>query len=224
MTEQLDEAPQHPFAPIAIVGQSALLPDAPDIESFWDNVLNAKVAIREVPHDRWNPDDFWVEGEPGSAIEGKTYSKIGAFVEDFEFDWRRWKQPPGTLSQIDDTQLWAVEVSAAALEDAGYIGENSRLQLPNARCGVIFANALGGENRVMSSKRVYADQITRKAVEAGMPATSSDEFKDSITDGTPRIDEDTMAGELANVVAGRVANLLDLQGPNFSADAACASA
>jgi len=223
MTEQLDEVPQQPFAPIAIVGQSALLPDAPDIDAFWDNVLNAKVAIREVPHDRWNPDDFWVEGEPGSAIEGKTYSKIGAFVEDFEFDWRRWKQPPGTLSQIDDTQLWAVEVSAAALEDAGYIGENSRLQLPNTRCGVIFANALGGENRVQSSKRVYADQIARKAVEAGMPATSSEQFKDAITEGTPRIDEDTMAGELANVVAGRVANLLDLQGPNFSADAACAS-
>ena len=223
MTEQLDEVPQQPFAPIAIVGQAALLPDAPNIDVFWNNVLNAKVAIREVPLDRWNPDDFWIEGEPGSAIEGKTYSKIGAFVEDFEFNWRRWKQPPGTLSQIDDTQLWAVEVSAAALEDAGYIGENSRLELPNARCGVIFANALGGENRVQSSKRVYADQITRKAIEAGMPATSSEDFKDAITEGTPRIDEDTMAGELANVVAGRVANLLDLQGPNFSADAACAS-
>nr|MBC8518533.1 type I polyketide synthase [Euryarchaeota archaeon] len=223
MTEQLDEVPQQPFAPIAIVGQAALLPDAPNIDEFWNNVLNAKVAIREVPPDRWNPDDFWIEGEPGNATEGKTYSKIGAFVEDFEFNWRRWKQPPGTLSQIDDTQLWAVEVSAAALEDAGYIGENSRLELPNARCGVIFANALGGENRVQSSKRVYADQITRKAIEAGMPATSSEDFKDAITEGTPRIDEDTMAGELANVVAGRVANLLDLQGPNFSADAACAS-
>ena len=31
-------------------------------------------------------------------------------------------------------------------------------------------------------------------------------------DGLPKIDEDTMPGELANVVAGRVANLLDLQG------------
>ncbi len=223
MTEQLAEVPQQPFAPIAIVGQAALLPDAPNIDAFWNNVLNAKVAIREVPPDRWDPADFWIEGEPGNATEGKTYSKIGAFVEGFEFNWRRWKQPPGTLSQIDDTQLWAVEVSAAALEDAGYIGENSRLELPKARCGVIFANALGGENRVQSSKRVYADQITRKAVEAGMPATNSDEFKDAITEGTPRIDEDTMAGELANVVAGRVANLLDLQGPNFSADAACAS-
>ena len=32
-----------------------------------------------------------------------------------------------------------------------------------------------------------------------------------------------MPGELANVVSGRVANLLDLQGPNHAMDAACAS-
>ncbi|MDP7043393.1 MAG: SDR family NAD(P)-dependent oxidoreductase [Candidatus Thalassarchaeaceae archaeon] len=223
MSDQLDEKSQQSFAPIAIVGVSALLPDAPDITSFWNNVLNARVSIKEIPQERWNSADFWVEGEPGSAIEGKTYSKIGAFVEGFEFDWRRWKQPPGTLGQIDDTQLWAVEVSAAALEDAGYLGENNRLELPNERCGVIFANALGGENRIMSSHRIYADQFARKAIEAGMPAEVAEQFKESITEGTPRIDEDTMPGELANVVAGRVANLLDLQGPNFSADAACAS-
>ena len=33
-----------------------------------------------------------------------------------------------------------------------------------------------------------------------------------------------MPGELANVIAGRVANLFNLRGPNFTADAACASA
>ena len=32
-----------------------------------------------------------------------------------------------------------------------------------------------------------------------------------------------MPGELANVVSGRVANLLNLQGPNYTTDAACAS-
>ena len=223
MSNQLEEKPQQSFSPIAIVGVSALLPDAPDIDKFWDNVINAHVSIKEVPHDRWNTDDFWVEGEPGNVLENKTYSKIGAFIENFEFDWRRWKQPPGTLEQIDDTQLWAVEVSASALEDAGYLGERKRLELPNERCGVIFANALGGENRVMSSHRIYADQFARKAVEAGMPEEEIKQFKESITQGKPRIDEDTMPGELANVVAGRVANLLDLQGPNFSADAACAS-
>ena len=37
---------------------------------------------------------------------------------------------------------------------------------------------------------------------------------------SPKVDEDTMPGELANVVSGRVANLLDLQGPNHAMDAA----
>ena len=40
----------------------------------------------------------------------------------------------------------------------------------------------------------------------------------------PRISEDTMPGELANCTAGRVANLFNLHGPNFTVDAACASA
>ncbi|MBT4060275.1 MAG: SDR family NAD(P)-dependent oxidoreductase [Euryarchaeota archaeon] len=223
MSGQKRKPTSHSFPPIAIVGQSALLPGAPDIDTFWRNVLNAHVSIKEVSPTRWDPRDFWIEGEPGSAPEGKTYSKIGGFIEDFEFDWRRWKQPPGTLTQIDDTQLWAVKVAAAALEDAGYLGEKNRLELDSEMCGVIFANALGGENRLLSGFRVHADEITRKAMEAGMPSEGSEKFKEALVEGTPRVDEDTMAGELANVVAGRVANLLDLQGPNFSADAACAS-
>jgi acyl transferase domain-containing protein len=40
----------------------------------------------------------------------------------------------------------------------------------------------------------------------------------------PPITEDTMPGELPNIVAGRVANVLNLRGPNFITDAACASA
>ena len=33
-----------------------------------------------------------------------------------------------------------------------------------------------------------------------------------------------MPGELSNVIAGRVANLFNFRGPNFTTDAACASA
>ena len=39
----------------------------------------------------------------------------------------------------------------------------------------------------------------------------------------PEITEDTMPGELANIIAGRIAALYDFKGPNFVADAACAS-
>ena len=56
-----------------------------------------------------------------------------------------------------------------------------------------------------------------------MPSPNEPAFMEAMLEGTPRIDEDTMPGELANVVSGRVANLLDLQGPNHAMDAACAS-
>ena len=56
-----------------------------------------------------------------------------------------------------------------------------------------------------------------------MDDDAAEGFTAALTEVAPRVDEDTMPGELANVVSGRVANLLDLQGPNHAMDAACAS-
>ena len=48
-------------------------------------------------------------------------------------------------------------------------------------------------------------------------------WRAAIGEHLPAITEDTMPGELANIIAGRVANLLNLRGPSFTTDAACAS-
>ena len=214
---------QGPFEPIAVVGLAALMPDAANIDAFWQNILDAKISIRPLPEGRWpGPlEHFWKEGGPGEHTEGFTYAKIGALVSDDEFDWRRWRQPPGTLPQIDPCQLWAVTVSADAIEHAGYDGTEK--DLDRTRTGVVFANALGGENRNMSNIRVWSNHTVELAKAHGMPAEQAEAFKEAVLDQTPRVDEDTMPGELANVVSGRVANLLDLQGPNHAMDAACAS-
>jgi acyl transferase domain-containing protein len=45
----------------------------------------------------------------------------------------------------------------------------------------------------------------------------------SASTASAAITEDTMPGELPNIVSGRVANMLNLRGPNFITDAACAS-
>ena len=214
---------QGPFEPIAVIGLGALMPDAHDIDAFWQNILDAKVSIKTLPEGRWpGPiDHFWKEGGPGAHTEGFTYAKIGALVSDAEFDWRRWRQPPGTLPQIDPCQLWAVTVSADAIEHAGYDGDAK--DIDRTRTGVVFANALGGENRNLSNLRVWSDHTGAVAKAHGLPEENLGAFSDAMLEGAPRVDEDTMPGELANVVSGRVANLLDLQGPNHAMDAACAS-
>ena len=145
------------FEPIAVVGVGAMMPDADDIEQFWQNIVDAKVSIKNVEQHRWpgKIENFWKSGGPGNIDEGFTYAKIGAFVEGFEFNWRRWRQPPGTLGQIDPCQLWAVEVSAAALDSSGY--NDGAKHFDRSKCGVVFANALGGENRNLSNIRVWSN-------------------------------------------------------------------
>ena len=214
---------QGPFEPIAVIGLAAMMPDAENLTMFWQNIIDSHVSIKEIREGRWpGPvNHFWTEGKPGDIAHGFTYAKIGAFVEGYEFDWRRWRQPPGTIPQIDPCQLWAVSVSAKAIEQAGY-GEGEK-EFPRERAGVVFANALGGENRNMSNIRVWSNHTAELAKEHGMPESSKDAFMDAVNEHAPKVDEDTMPGELANVVSGRVANLLDLQGPNHAMDAACAS-
>ncbi|MBT4065618.1 MAG: acyltransferase domain-containing protein, partial [Euryarchaeota archaeon] len=216
-----DGLEQAPFEPIAVIGMAALMPDAASTEQFWQNIIDAHVSIKEVPVNRWDPEIYWEDGSPGNVSEGKTYSKIGGFIENYEFDWRRWRQPPGTLPQIDPCQLWAVTVSADAITNAGY-GDDGKI-LDRSRTGVIFANALGGENRSESNIRIYSAEMRKIALDNGATIEQADAMVAKMCEGKPRIDEDTMPGELANVVSGRVANLLDLQGPNYSTDAACAS-
>ena len=100
---------QGPFEPIAVIGLAALMPDAKSIDAFWQNIIDSKVSIREIQEGRWpGPvDHFYREGGPGNSQEGFTYAKIGALVHGFEFDWRRWRQPPGSLPQIDPFVYWS---------------------------------------------------------------------------------------------------------------------
>ena len=50
-----------------------------------------------------------------------------------------------------------------------------------------------------------------------------DETGKGLRTAIPDITEDTMPGELANIIAGRVANLFNFRGPSYVTDAACAS-
>ena len=60
--------------PIAIVGISAIMPDAPTAEQFWANISGGHYAISDVTPDRWDP-ALYYDADPTAT--DKTYSKIG---------------------------------------------------------------------------------------------------------------------------------------------------
>ena len=209
---------------VAIVGVGAVLPDAPNAPAFWNNIKNKRYSIYDVPSDRWRLDDYY---DPDPAAPDKSYSKIGGWVQGFEFDWKRFRIPPRVAAAMDQSQQWAVTIAAEALADYGYPDR----PLDTDRTGVILGTAMGGELHYITSLRIAFPEFAHAlegatefsqlpaAVRSAIMAQVEERFKGKL----PEITEDTMPGELPNIVSGRVANVLNLRGPSFITDAACAS-
>jgi len=188
---------------VAIVGMSCLLPGAPDIETFWSNILSGVDAITDVPGDRFDLDTYY---SPDTKARDSVYSRKGGFVADVPFDPMRYGIPPNSLASIDPLQLLMLVTVDEALRDAGY----HRRKFARERTSVMlgFSGGLGelGVNYAVRSSLAQFANVPPELMER-----------------LPEWTEDSFPGILPNVAAGRVANRFNLSGVNFNVDAACAS-
>ena len=220
MTDYLDNG-------VAIVGVSAIMPDAPDAGAFWHNITTGRYSITEVDPERWDPALYY---DPDPKAPEKTYSKIGGWVRDWEWNPLGWKLPipPKVSDAMEDAHKWGVACTRMALMDAGWPDRPLDLD----RTAVIIGNANSGEKHYLTSARIMFPELARElkraesfaALPAEVRSTIERELRASFAEWLPEISEDTMPGELCNCLAGRVGNLFNLHGPNFTTDAACASA
>src|SRR5262249_22603790 len=117
------------------VGMAAIFPGAPDLESFWRNVVTGVDAVTEVPRRRWNADAYY---DPAGSGD-KTPSRWGGFLGEVAFDPALYGIPPRSLAAIEPVQLLALEVSRRALGDAGYLSRD----FDRERASVIFGAEAG---------------------------------------------------------------------------------
>jgi acyl transferase domain-containing protein/NAD(P)-dependent dehydrogenase (short-subunit alcohol dehydrogenase family) len=152
-------------------------------------------AVTEVPADRWDPA---VYSEPANW---------GGFLPDIPFDALAYGIPPAALASIEPVQLLALEVAARALRDAGY----AQRAFDRQHTSVIFGAEAGTD-----LANAYGFRSFYPAYHGKLPPELDAQL--------PKLTEDSFPGVLANVIAGRIANRLDLGGANYTVDAACASA
>jgi acyl transferase domain-containing protein/NAD(P)H-dependent flavin oxidoreductase YrpB (nitropropane dioxygenase family)/NAD(P)-dependent dehydrogenase (short-subunit alcohol dehydrogenase family) len=187
---------------VAIVGMATILPGAPDLDAYWKTIVTNGNAVTEVPRERWNAELYYDPNGTGD----KTPSKWGGFLGKTAFDPAKYGIPPRSLAAIEPVQLLALEVSRRALVDAGY-GERP---FDRERASVIFGAEAGTD---------LSSQLGFRAQHRGLLGEMPEELDAAL----PTLTEDSFPGILANVIAGRIANRLDLGGVNFTVDAACAS-
>ncbi|WP_037679297.1 type I polyketide synthase [Streptomyces griseus] len=198
--EAVRERPAPAPLDVAVVGMACMFPQAPDLPTFWANVLGGHDAVTEVPPERWDPDVH--------HAQGTTASKWGGFLPPIPFDPLRYGIPPTSLGGIEPVQLLSLEAARRALEDAGY-GDGGR-DFDRSRTSVVFGAEAGSDLSNAATLRAVLPSYYGKVPEG-------------LDEQLPRLTEDSFPGMLSNVISGRIANRLDLGGANYTVDAACAS-
>ncbi|MBF0441923.1 MAG: SDR family NAD(P)-dependent oxidoreductase, partial [Oligoflexales bacterium] len=104
--------------PVAIIGLSGVLPQSPDLHTFWDNLVSGKDMISEIPKERWNWEDYY--GDPKND-ENRTNVKWGGFIKDIDkFDPLFFGLSPREAELMDPQQRIFLETVWKTIEDAGY--------------------------------------------------------------------------------------------------------
>ncbi|MFJ9940117.1 type I polyketide synthase [Streptomyces erythrochromogenes] len=210
----------------AIVGMGAVFPGAADLAAYRRNLLAGTDSIGEVPPERWDPEVYFdPAAATGPAAGDRFYCRRGGFVDGLAaFDPTRFGIMPAAVEGAEPDQMLALHATAEAIADAG--GED-RLPADRSRIGVVLGR--GGfmgvatarlDQRVRTAHQL-AQTLRELAPELGEHriAEVRSAFQEALGPERP----DASIGLVPSFTAARTANRLDLRGPAYTLDAACAS-
>jgi 3-oxoacyl-(acyl-carrier-protein) synthase/3-hydroxymyristoyl/3-hydroxydecanoyl-(acyl carrier protein) dehydratase/1-acyl-sn-glycerol-3-phosphate acyltransferase len=182
------------FEPIAIVGQSCLLPGSNSPEQLWANVLAGRDLVSEAPGKRWGLDAAHVMGSgPDRAVSNR-----GGYVSGFEelFVADGFAITPEEIHGLDPLFKWVLHAGREAL-----VG----VQGPTERAGAILGN-LSFPSSALS--RLAESTWLAQAPTALRSQAASIDARNRFMSGLP---------------AHLLAKALGLGAGAFALDAACAS-
>src|SRR4029077_1778060 len=210
-------------ASIALVSTSCRFPDANSAAELWANVLEGRRSFRALPKERIDIARYAAE----AIGESDSITRIRAgLLANWQFDRAAFRIPQKTAAATDLTHWLALELAAEAIAS---IGGPDRLDC--ARTAVVVANTMAGEFSRAALMRLRLPFLQDLVAQAGAKAGLADDIAESLRrnfaaelrSSFPDPNEDTLAGGLANTIAGRIANYFDLRGGAYSVDGACAS-
>lgn len=206
---------------VAIIGMSCLYPKAPNLAAFWQNILAGVDAISEPP------DGAMGEGvyDPDSETNDRLYTVKGGYVGDLiTFDPMKFGVIPRSIDGGEPEHFVALQLAHDALEDAGYMQRS----FDKERTEVILGRGTyANRGFVTVLQHTFAlDQLIHILSQLHPEHSPADlaELKARLKASLPPFNAETAASLPHSVMCGRIANRLDLMGPAFSVDAACASA
>lgn len=206
---------------VAIIGMACIFAGAPNVETYWQNIL-AKVNAISDPPKEWGGDTVF---DPDTTANDRIYCQRGGYLGELsQFSPLDYGVMPRAVDGAEPEHFLALRVAHEAMADAGYLDspfnrEQAAVILGRGSFlnrGVVTAlqHGLVVDQTLQLLKQLHPEQYSDADL-----ALLKQELKASL----PPFNAETAPGLVSNIMCGRIANRLDLRGPNYAVDAACAS-
>ncbi len=195
----------HQFAPIAIVGAGGIFPGAPDLPTFWQNIVNRRSAIVPIPAERWPVSRDHVYSAAGEPDKARSLN--AGLIQDLPFQTGDGPFPPDIMSGLDPMHHLVLSAGRSAWHDCQYD------PLDPARVDVVLAAiALPTES---------ASRLTRQVLQQ---AAQNKLFPEASRHLSAELSlQEAMASGVTSLPASLLGAALGLGGSTLTLDAACAS-
>jgi 3-oxoacyl-(acyl-carrier-protein) synthase/enoyl-CoA hydratase/carnithine racemase/acyl carrier protein len=144
----------HSEQAIAVIGMSGRYPQANNLDEFWNNIVQGRNCITQVPSDRWDANRYY---DPNPSGQDKISTKWLGVLDNIDcFDPLFFNISPQEAEYIDPQHRLFLLESYRAFEDAGY----SSQALSNKNCGVYLGISTDEYALLLSQKGVLSTPVT----------------------------------------------------------------
>ncbi len=189
-------------SPIAVVGMAGIFPGAPDLPTYWRNIVSKFDANREVPPNRWVADaERMVNRTP---TPDRAFHRRGCFVDPVACDPTGFDLPPDLLKNLDPMVYMVLSVGRTA------VSAPTPARLNRKRTGVVLAAIALPTDAASALSR----DLMRSLIEQQLFGSAT---------YRPPSETQKLASRVTALPATMLARSLGLGGGAFTLDAACAS-
>jgi 3-oxoacyl-(acyl-carrier-protein) synthase/3-hydroxymyristoyl/3-hydroxydecanoyl-(acyl carrier protein) dehydratase len=197
--------------PLNITGMAAHFGQASNINALADKIAQQQPLMTDLPAKRWKG----LNNHPELLAKYGLHSvPQGAYIEQFDFDFLRFKVPPNEDDRLISQQLLLMKVADEAIVDA-------KLK-PGSKVAVLVAMETELELHQFRGRVNLHSQIAQSLKAQGV-ALTDDEYlaleaiaMDSVLDAAKLNQYTSFIG---NIMASRISSLWDFNGPAFTISA-----
>ncbi len=200
---------------IAIIGRGVVLPGALTLDAF-RKLLRTGADPKGLP-----PEHRWRRGIE-LLVDGRPVTRLGGFIRDFNYDWKRHRIPPKQIAEANPLQFMLLDATEQALSEAGYLDRNFDRARTTTIVGTIFGGDFG--NQLQIGLRLPEVRRTLESVLANAQLSSPDiarisaEFEAMFLRIKPALLDET-GSFTSSTLASRIAKTFDLMGGAMAVDA-----